>query len=139
MKTKDPASLGDTIAFLQELSAKTGIMPAIRDYDRQRPCTLPGSESLRRRGWDWAALAARAGLQLRSTLHAAKARPRKVRSDVPPDVEAEIQAAFARGDNLPNHKRDWPLFAIPTGVERVYVQQPDGSVWQITRHYASIR
>jgi len=58
---------------------------------------------------------------------------------VPPDVEAEIQAAFARGDHHPLHYRDWPLFAIPTRLVVKDIPLPDGSAYRITSAYASIR
>ena len=115
------------VARLREL-AQDGVAPGYREYNDLRGDAI--SREAICAYISWAEFVERAGLQM----------PRDGESEaVPEEVEAEIAAAFARGDHLPNHYRDWPLSAIPTKVERFIVPLPDGSGYRITRYYASIK
>lgn len=120
--------LPKAITRLRELANDDGLAPMLRDYNKQRGAGCASTTFFESHGVAYSELVRRAGLQ-----------QRRRAPDVPPDVEAEIQAAFARGDHHPLHYRDWPLFAIPTKVEQFTVPLPDGSGYRITRYYASIR
>ena len=128
LKTELPKA----IARLRELAGDGGLAPMLRDYDKQRGAGYASTTFFESHGIAYAELVRYAGLQQR------RSRPGP-KPDVPPEVEAEIQAAFARGDHHPLHYRDWPLFAIPTRVETVLIPQGDATALKITRYYASIR
>jgi hypothetical protein len=136
--------LPKAIARLREMADEDGLAPMLRDYNKQRGAGCASTSFFESHGIAYTELVQRAGLQQRRSgpvpkPDAARRAPNVRAPDVPPDVEAEIQAAFARGDHHPLHYRDWPLFAIPTKVEQFTVPLPDGSGYRITRYYASIR
>ena len=111
-----------------------GHAPSGREYQTDRG-DAPSMQTLLRRGFSYTELVRQAGL-----LPAKQKRPAaRVGANVPDEVEAEIQAAFARGDHVPVTRQDWPFFAIPTGKEVREYPQGDGTVYRVTRYYASIR
>ena len=117
--------------------ACNGRPPSMRIYNEQRGSAL-SSGAMAGHGWDWAALVKAAGMTVRQQGNK-KGQKLNIRHEVPVALEAEIQAAFERGDNLPLSRQEWPLRAIPTRVEVRDIPLPDGSVYRVTSYYASIR
>lgn len=114
------------VAEIQRLAAELGRAPSRAEYNAQRKGALVAS-GLLRRGVTYSDLLERAGFEV------------VLRGGVPAHVEQEIREAFQQGDHLPVARRHWPLFAIPTRVERKEIPQADGSVFVLTRYYASLR
>lgn len=132
------------VEVLREM-ARDGMAPGQGLYNaRCRTLGAVHANTLWTHGWLWADLVELSGLQMsgRSTARAMRAaREYKARRDdgVPAAVEEEIRQAFARGDHEPVHHREWPIQVIPTRVEVKRYVLPDGSIYQATRAYASVR
>ena len=122
------------IDIIRSMAATDGKTPTRMEYDKRRGDAM-SSVALNDHGWSWSRLAAEAGLRP----NVGGNKKRHLRSEVPVALEAEIQAAFERGDNLPMSRQEWPLRAIPTRVEVRDIPLPDGSVYRVTSYYASIR
>lgn len=123
--------LDDAVSRIQEMTVD-GRQPTAKQYNAARNGAL-STTGLHRHGVTFGQL-----------LEQARGTPYRTRrpatpTAVPPEVEAEIQAAFARGDHIDQRRKDWPLFAIPTRVETVLIPQGDATALKITRYYASIR
>lgn len=125
------------VARVREL-AVNGVAPASKRYDMQRG-TAPTASALFRHGVTWEMVVRRAGL--RPALGGAAAmQQRAAKLGVPPEVEAEIAAAFAAQEETAAWLRAWPMRAIPTRLEVRESPLPDGSgVVRVTRAYASLR
>lgn len=133
------AELERTIARLRAM-AKNGVAPGSKTYNAQRGAGCRTSSYFEANGISWSELLRRAGLRQRPSGTAPINRaPTPDAPSVPPEVEAEIRAAFDRGDHLPDYQRDWPLLAIPTRLVVKDIPLPDGSAYRITSAYASIR
>lgn len=111
-----PEALERVRALLRQL-ATGGRIPRRVDYDAARAPDMPSASALHTHGYTWSRMAQECGLQP-SILRAA------VTDDVPPEVEAEIVAAFQRGDHLPTWKIDWPLFSEKTPPRQPPPEEP---------------
>lgn len=124
--------LGQAVRRLQAL-ATDGVAPT-RDAYNAACGDAPSADALRKYGLSWAAVVRRAGLRPQ------RRGPERLGAGLPAAVEKEIRAAFARGDHLPMHHRDWPLAAIPLRLEVREEPLPDGSgVRRVTRAVALLR
>ena len=124
--------------------AVDGVAPTQPAYNAQRGAA-PSSAVLFRHGVAWQEVLRRAGLKgalrgYNTPAAVAKRNGDRLAPGVPNAVEAEIRAAFERGDHVPAVRREWPLFAIPTRLEVREWPLADGSgVVRVTRAYASLR
>lgn len=133
--------LPKAIARLRELADEDGIAPSQTEYRLNRGDCV-AIDFFKSRGVAYSELVRRAGLTKhrsgRRSQGSVKA-PGAPSRGVPPEVEAEINAAFARGDHIDQRRKEWPLFAIPTRIETVLIPQGDSTALKITRYYASLR
>lgn len=129
------------VSRIQEL-ANGGIAPTADTYNANRRGAAH-TRTLWQHGWLWADLVQLAKLKLPTKVALTPRRSQHIWVDaptgVPAELEAEIQAVFASGDNVPVSHRPWPLAVIPTRLEVRDYPQPDGSIFRVTRAYASIR
>lgn len=121
------------VAEIRRLATELGRAPRQVEHNAMRQGSM-SINGLHIRGVKFSSLLKRAGIEKPKPAE----KPRRG-GGVPTQVEREIREAFQRGDHLPTVKQDWPLFAIPTRVERREIPQADGSVLVLTRYYASLR
>lgn len=127
------------IAEIQRM-AQNGIVPPSSIYNARRRHGAPSTAWMQKHNISYIDLAHQAGLRLstRSLHNGGRSRS----TGVPSAVEADIAAAFARGDHLPAHyhyNHD-TITCIPTRIEQHLVTDSrTGDTIRITRHYASIR
>jgi hypothetical protein len=134
-----PTATTLAIAEIQRL-AQNGIAPSSSIYDARRRHGAPGTAWMHSHNISYIDLVHQAGLRLSSRSLRNARQP--LNTGVTPAVEAEIAAAFDRGDHLPTHYHyNHDTFTcIPTRIEQFLVTDSrTGDTIRITRHYASIR
>lgn len=134
--------LPKAIARLRQLADADGLAPMQKEYNKQRGSGCASTTFFESRGVSYTELVRRAGLTNQRSGRRPKDSPAKTGAlprGVPPEVEAEICAAFASGDHIPQSRKEWPMFATPTRVETVLIPQGNGTALKITRYYASLR
>lgn len=124
------ASIAAAVARIQQL-AHNGLAPSQAQYDQQRN-DAPSYTALRPH-IAWSQLVQLAGCIMRRP----GVKPNTNADGIPTDVETEIVTALAAGDH--QLYQEWPLAAIPIKTETRDIPQPDGTIYRITRTYASLR
>lgn len=126
-------------ARIQALHAQLGRIPTALEYNTASPTNIaPGARTTTfflRHSIRYSDLCARAGYTPRRP--GIKSNTNTNADGIPTDVETEIVAALAAGDH--QLYREWPIVAIPTKTETREIPQPDGTIYRITRTYASLR